>query len=261
MDLLSNWFIRINRKRKDPQFLQTLGYILQNFVKILAPFCPFVADEIFQKLNPKKSKISVHLEDWPKFGKSHINYAIISAMKIAREIAKIALGIRAGYKLKVRQPVSQIFCFQKIKDQKILDNLGQLLEQELNCKKFIFINNIQQLRQFKNDRDFEIAESNDIVVGVQIKLTPELKTEGNLREIIRSIQDLRKQAKLRPSDKIDLFWQTKDLNLSKIFQDFKNEISKAVNSKSMLSQKTKPIAAQMDIEIDNQKLWLAIKNK
>ena len=113
MDLLSNWYIRINRKRKDQNFYNILGFILLNYSKILAPFCPFIADEIYQKLNQNKSPMSVHLTDWPKFQKSKINDNLITAMRTAREIAKIALSIRAKNKLKVRQPISLIFSFQK----------------------------------------------------------------------------------------------------------------------------------------------------
>ena len=118
----------------------------------------------------------VHLKKWPKAGK--INIKLNNQMAQVRKICADALALRAKHQIKVRQPLSKL----TIKN-KLSKNLLEIIKQEVNIKQIKFGSS-----QIKLD----------------IKITPELKREGEERDLIREIQDLRKKQNLKIQDKIIL---------------------------------------------------------
>jgi len=157
---LSLWYIRRSRKRFE-KAAGTLALVLQTISKLTAPFIPFLSEEIY-----KGNKNSVHLEDWPKANVKLINKKLNQKMIRAREIVALALAERAKAGIKVRQPLAFLLVPDKIDKE-----LSELIKDEVNVKKIIF--------------------SNTLILDT--KITPELKKEGELREIIRNIRDLRKE--------------------------------------------------------------------
>ncbi|MEA1937351.1 MAG: class I tRNA ligase family protein, partial [Patescibacteria group bacterium] len=110
VDKLSNWFVRRSRKRfaseniKDRDLaFQTLHYVLIEYTKLLAPFMPFLAEEIYQNLTDNKE--SVHLEDYPVADKKMINKKVSDEMNFVRDVVALGLAIRAKNSFKVRQPL------------------------------------------------------------------------------------------------------------------------------------------------------------
>ena len=184
---LSIWYLRRSRgrfKSSDMAIRKSAiyhtSYVLIELSKIIAPFMPFIAEEIYQKLKTEKDKESVHLESWPKSGK--VDKKLIDNMQEARAVVTKALELRQRAGIKVRQPLQKL----KVKSEKLKEELVELIKDEINVKEITFDQNLKE--------DFEL----------DTEITEELKEEGIVRDIIRSIQDARKDADLSPKDVVSL---------------------------------------------------------
>ena len=187
IDDLSNWFVRRSRRRfsknddaeDKKQAFATLYYVLIYLSKLLAPFTPFLAEELYQKMTGKDS--SVHLLDWPTA--SEINHEILDNMARTRQIITDALALRMQKsdtedQIKIRQPLSKL----TYGGDKLDSFYEQIIAEEVNVK------------EVKNAKELTLDKT----------LTRELKEEGRAREIIRAVQSARKHAGLRVDDKIKL---------------------------------------------------------
>jgi len=192
IDDLSTWYIRRSRNRfkkegEDAEdALKTTSLVLHQFSKAIAPIMPFIAENIWQQVtgnNFKDAKKSVHLTPYPDFDEEIIDKELIKEMEKVREIASYALKERADAGIKVRQPLLSLTIRERLEEEFL-----SILREEINVKEIIF-----------DKGQKEEARLNT-------KITPELKREGNIREIIRVIQSLRKDANLVPKDKITLFY-------------------------------------------------------
>jgi isoleucyl-tRNA synthetase len=201
----SNWYVRRSRRRfwksgddtdKNNAYT-TLHYVLVQLSQVLAPFTPFLAEELYQKLTGGES---VHLLDWPKTG--HINELVVKDMEMVREYVNAGLSIRAKERQKVRQPLASV----------TVPTLGKfvdfedILTEELNVKKVIVGNEL----------------------SLDLTLTPELKREGLMREIVRHIQSARKAAGLNVDDRIMVGLSTDDGDISTAIQEFGDTIGAEV---------------------------------
>lgn len=211
IDDASNWYVRRSRKRfwktdndtdKDDAY-RTLHYVLAQLSVVLAPFTPFLAEELYQKLTGGES---VHLLDWPEAG--HINELVIRNMQGTREAITIGLAQRAEAGIKVRQPlaaatVQDMFAIGEPEDTHA--EYLEIIREELNVK------------QVLHERSKKSEPS--VRVTLDLKLNPELRQEGYAREIIRYVQQARKQAGLEVDDRIDLFLETSAAPLEKLLTD------------------------------------------
>lgn len=192
---LSTWYIRRSRNRN---CYITLREVLLTLVKLLAPFIPFLSEEIYQNLNPKSS---VHLTNWPAKNESLINKKLEQEMTLVRQICELGHAARKQAEIKVRQPLAKIsilnFQFSINKE------LIQLIEEELNVKKVTFENGKGEMK-----------------VELDTKITPQLKAEGETRDLIRQIQQLRKKMGCQLDQKIIIFAPNlpKDKNLRESLQ-------------------------------------------
>ena len=195
---------------------------------------PFISEEIYKNLTKEES---VHLENWPKINKKLINKKLNRGMEKTREMVRSALTERAKAKIRVRQPLRTLWIGEKL-EKDFLD----LIEEEINVKKV------------------EYKEGLKDKVKLDTKITPELKEEGSLREIIRNIQEMRKKIGLRPKNKILVgYFGTPELN--KILVRNKKFILKEAKIRNLLlRERPKEIFdLEKHLEVDQQKLWLAIK--
>lgn len=232
----SNWYIRRSRRKMQKpetqeelkQTSQILYYTLFNLAKLMAPFTPFISEYIYQKLEGEEE--SVHLCDYPKQNKKLIDRKLEDKMDIIRKIVGEALAIRSKEGIKARQPLALL----KIKQNKIEDELVELIKEEVNVKKVVF--------------DKEIEDD----LWLDISISEELKKEGILRDIIRHIQQLRKDFNYSPRDKIlieykadryikEILLENKDYMLSEVLalslkerelSEFNKEVK--LNNKSFL---------------------------
>ncbi len=243
IDDLSNWYIRRSRqkfqrpqtKKELRESSETLGFTLLTLAKLMAPFTPFLSEEVYKKLHRENGLRSVHLEDWPRVNKRLINKKLEEKMEKVREVVASALAERAKAGIKVRQPLSKL----KIKNEKLKINeeLIDLIKEEVNVKEIVFDPKIEK------------------EVWLDTEITTELKEEGMAREVIRQIQEMRKKAGLKPKDKISIqYFGAPELN--KILAKNKPFILRETKAKDFRPAK-KPTGQEK--KIDQQKLWLAIK--
>lgn len=198
----SNWYVRRSRRRfwkseddgDKQQAYQTLHYVLLKLSVLLAPFTPFLAEELYQNLGGKEE--SVHLLDWPT--NYSVDEKVLAEMEEVRNFVNQGLSLRAKNGIKVRQPLASVS----------VPNLGQtfdykpILKEELNVKK------VNQAKE----------------VSLDLKISPELKSEGLMREIIRHVQSARKKAGLNVDDRIVLKLESKSDDLKKSIEQFSDVI-------------------------------------
>lgn len=202
LDDASNWYVRRSRRRfwkseddgdKDDAY-KTLHYVLVRLAYLLAPFTPFLADELYEKLTGDRE--SIHLKDWLSAGR--INQLVMDDMDQVREYVNEGLRLRARAGLKVRQPLASI-TVPKLGEH--IDFESILLD-ELNVK------------AIKVGKSVEIDE----------RLTVELKREGLMREIVRFVQNTRKEANLNVDDRIFLSLDTQSPELQAAIEEHLDEI-------------------------------------
>jgi isoleucyl-tRNA synthetase len=146
VDDLSNWWVRRSRPRVwngDPAALATLRECLVTVAKLLAPFCPFMADEIYDNLDGAQP--SVHLCDWPAAGAR--DAALESDMAIVRQTVQMGLAARAQTKLKVRQPLRAAVVVATGREREAIERLAELLREELNVHELRFVSEADELGQ------------------------------------------------------------------------------------------------------------------
>ncbi|HSW99576.1 MAG TPA: isoleucine--tRNA ligase [Patescibacteria group bacterium] len=196
----SNWYVRRSRRRfwkseddADKQnAYRTLHYILVQLAHLMAPFTPFLSEELYRKLTNGES---VHLRDWPKPGR--VNELTLDRMTYVREVINEGLSQRAAAAIKVRQPLQKLFIKgAPIFSQGMEEEYLTILKEELNVKEI----------SVSSDDD---AHEVKLATGI----TPELRREGMMREVIRNIQSARKNAGLEVNDRIHLGLSTADEEL------------------------------------------------
>ena len=222
LDDASNWFVRRSRRRfwkseddgDKTQAYQTLHYVLSYLALLLAPFVPFLAEELWDKM---VGDGSVHLKDWPAAGE--INEKILAEMAEVRGYVNEALALRAKNGVKIRQPLKEVVIPHVASDLKWF---VEILQEELNVKGVSYV-------VLEKDENGEILSHKPAEkVDFNFEITPELRAEGLMREIIRHIQASRKKAGLNVDGRIELNFSSENEDLSGAFKKFIQEISKEV---------------------------------
>lgn len=221
IDELSTWYLRRSRDRfksddkKDAaEALSTLGACLNVLIKLMAPFTPFLADELYQRLGGDKE--SVHLTDWPE-AETKIKVAALEDMKTVRRVCEAAHALRSQAGLKVRQVLSEV-----VVNQDLSTALLDLIKDELNVKAATF------KKDFKPSDKLIVSENGGLKVGLNIELTDALKEEGLVREIVRGINGLRKAQKLTIHDRVTIKCSSDEKSLEAIITKYNEEIKSSV---------------------------------
>jgi isoleucyl-tRNA synthetase len=206
---LSNWYVRRSRRRfwksqNDDDKLSAYNCLYQTLVilsKLLAPFIPFVADEIYQNLVrsvDNNAPESVHLVSFPVANRDLINTGIIENTELAMKVCSMGRAARSKSAVKVRQPLPRVVVkARSAHEREALKNLCSQILDELNVKDIEFTS-----EELKEDKGMSVAVEGDYQVGVVTEITPELLQEGLAREIVRRIQTMRRSAGLEIADHI-----------------------------------------------------------
>ncbi|MET0687126.1 MAG: DUF5915 domain-containing protein, partial [Solirubrobacteraceae bacterium] len=149
-DELSNWYVRRSRRRfwdGDPAAFGTLRTCLVELTKLLAPFCPFVADAIYENLDGAEP--SVHLCDFPEADPALIDLDLEAAMAIARETVRLGLAARGHGKLKVRQPLRAAVVVAAGEERAAIERMREIVLDELNVKELRFVTEADELGSYE----------------------------------------------------------------------------------------------------------------
>jgi isoleucyl-tRNA synthetase len=218
IDDLSTWYLRRSRDRLKSASAQgygetrdgddakrTLYHVLKTTAQLLAPFTPFVAEEIWQQLKADSDEQSVHLSLWPVSHNkgTREEVTVLETMIQVRAICTAGNALRKKVGIPVRQPLQSI----GVKGELLPEQYIDLIKDELNVKSVLF--------------DAELEEA----AVLDIHITPELKAEGDYRELVRAVQDLRKSKGLTPSDPIFITLSpSAELLLTPFLEDFKKTV-------------------------------------
>ncbi len=199
IDDLSNWYVRRSRKRfwksddgmDKADAYQTLHYVLVQLAHVLAPFVPFMAEELYRNLTGGDS---VHLQMWPTLGSS--DKLVVERMDAVRLAVNEGLSLRAKAQIKVRQPLASL----KVAGAADMGNDAklymQILEEEVNVK------------------SVDWSSQGEYEVSLDTAMNEDLIQEGVAREVVRYVQQARKEADLQIDDRIKLKLGTSDKDLT-----------------------------------------------
>jgi len=251
IDDLSTWHIRRSRDRfkgdnkKDKESaLKTTGFILLQLSKIMAPFMPFMAEQLWQKVtgNDFKDKDrSVHLEEWPKASEQQkADSRVLEKMEVVRKIVELGLAKRDEAGIRVRQPL------QKLE----IGNLKLGLNEEY----------VKLIKDEVNIKDVVCGKGKgELEVKLDIKISEELKQEGIKRELVRSINNLRKDAGLTIKDRITICWESKAKEIEKVINSFKNDILKETLADDITGGMSDDTDTKKEVKINGDEVVLGIK--
>jgi len=327
IDALSNWYVRRSRERfwsgeqttEKTDAYWTLYECLLNTCKLIAPFVPFLAEELWQNLavaafqgteTPNRPVESVHLCDYPTGDAAAIDGRLSDRMELIREIVSLGRSARMGAKLKVRQPLSLVeVVLADTAEQSWLEDHTSLVCAELNVKRVEFTRRAEQyitytvlpdlkrlgprlgkrlpaLRKLIGQSDaakllaeleasgqlpFSLPDGpitlqrDDIQIRLQAKegwaaaqgrrcvvvlateLTGELIAEGRARELVRAVQERRKELNCRYTDRIAVGVATESAELHSAvdrFGDYIRRETLAVELKAEAIEGAQPVALE-----------------
>lgn len=255
---LSLWYIRRSRDRVGPTapngldkalFYETTRYVFSVLMRLMAPFVPFTTESIWQNLNLGES---VHLQDWPQIEKDLLDKDLEKKMEMARQICSLARSARKEVGLKTRQPLEELRVHNPLGD--LGEELSQLIAAEVNVKHVSFIERVEPRKGWVLKRE------NDVIISLKKEITPELKKEGMIREVVRQIQQMRKEAGYKPNHRIFIGIKGNE-ELNDLLLKNKQSITKETIAEDLdvVEKKDKDFDLNKQVRINDQELWLAIK--
>ena len=251
LDDASNWYVRRSRRRfwkseddgdKNDAY-RTLHYVLVRLSYMLAPFTPFLAEELYHNLTGDNE--SIHLKDWLPAGE--IDNSMLRDMNALRTAVNDGLSKRASEGIKVRQPLASVKLINTISQDtpaEVAQFLIDIAKDELNVKSVEIV----------TDSESESAQPS---VVYDLTITPELKSEGLMREIVRHVQSARKQAGLQIDDRIVLSISSDDSEISQAVNAFADVIKSetlAVELNSVINESEK-----YDAKIEGKLVEISLK--
>ncbi|MFC1655374.1 isoleucine--tRNA ligase [Patescibacteria group bacterium] len=324
VDNLSNWYIRRSRRRfwksenddDKNEAYQTLYVVLKEFSKLIAPFMPFVADEMYRNLSKscKACEESVHLCDWPVADKKKIDKSLNEEMAVVRRIVNLGHSVRAKSGVKVRQPLAKVqIGLPDSVNHAIVEASKDVITEELNVKELHVLTevgdivtkvvrpdarklgpkhgkDVQKIIQTVKSGDFEELEDGRIKVGdvtlekdefevgfegkegydvqgeagfvvvLDTTITPELKSEGYAREIIRYIQEMRKKAGFEVFERIYVQVKT-DGDVEQAVTDFADYIKRETLGLELQQGSEFTWELEETVEVDGHKVVLGVRRE
>ena len=321
IDDVSNWYVRINRRRfwknsidsNKQSAYNTLYYAIKRICQVMAPIVPFMAEYIWQNMIRKYENApeSVHLSDFPVAGEFDEN--VLKETEEVREIVNRALKLRNEQNIKVKQPLAVLYigkCFEKALAYE------KIIKEELNVKNIVVLEDFESLKDNFISLDFKvagralkadlnkvknlcdslseetkkalalevkenssinlpgygevssdcfavvskdkegIAADGELLVALDVKVTPQLKAEGIYREILRHCQVLRKEAGFEVSDRVTISFETQSEKIKEVLNTYEKNI--AQETLSEIKEITDPRETK-EVSVDGESLKINIK--
>ncbi len=249
---LSNWYVRRSRRRfwkseSDADKLsayQTLHEALLTVARLLAPFAPFLADEVYLNLKQglEGAADSVHLDRWPEVDTASIDKALSAEMARSRRIVETGHKERDRANLKVRQPLQGA----TVPGPELTTELEAIVLDELNLKSV----------------SYGPEKFHDVVLDTE--LTPELRLEGLAREIVRRVQGARKDAGYNIDDHIDVLYRA-DGEVARAFEAWGDHIRQETLAETLGAVDGEAPGGEgahvAEVSVEGQPVWLALKRR
>jgi isoleucyl-tRNA synthetase len=245
VDGLSNWYVRRSRRRfwkseNDADKLsayRTLYDCLVTLARLLAPFTPFVAEELYQNLVRSvlpEAPESVHLADFPKADESRIDKQLADDNRLAMKVSSLGRAARAKAGIKVRQPLYVYYVIKSPEMERAMKNesIRQSVLDELNIKDIKFATK-EELATMATKSDYSVDDVSVASTAMYTGMTPELKAEGMAREIVHRLQTMRRSAGFEIADHIVTYYQGDDY-LKQVMVDFADYIKQETLSRQLI---------------------------
>ncbi len=230
---LSNWYVRRSRRRfwkseNDADKLSaytTLYSCLVTLAKLLAPFMPFLAEELYQNLVVSafpEAPDSVHLADFPVADETKIDKQLSEDTQLAMKISSLGRAARSKAGIRVRQPVATNYVSMSLYSEQMaltLERIKSQVSEELNVKELKLIDSVSQLDEEKH----VVISEGDYSVAIPTDISPELLKEGLAREIVHRLQTMRRAAGFDIADHIITYYQGDDY-VRQVMKDFASYI-------------------------------------
>ncbi|MGL5831197.1 MAG: isoleucine--tRNA ligase [Candidatus Altimarinota bacterium] len=317
VDNLSNWYIRRSRRRfwksendgDKNEAYQTLYTVLTIFSKLLAPYMPYLSEEIYQNLTGAES---VHLADWPEYRAKFVDEKLNEQNHLVRTVVGLGHAVRDDAKIKVRQPLSLArMALPKGVDTNMVLEQQDVITDELNVKKLELIEDVegivktvlkvnakllgpkygkdvQEIIQLSkkglfaqengrvklgkyvlDEGEFELgfesaegvnAQNKDgITVILNTEITEDLMAEGFARDIVRAIQELRKEADYQVNDHVFVNIQAEDKKVDDAVTKFADYIARETLADEVQQSGDLEWDKEKIMEIDFKQVKISVK--
>jgi len=302
VDGLSNWYVRRSRRRfwkseNDADKLSayvTLYQCLVTLAKLLAPFTPFIAEEMYRNLvcsHYPDAPESVHLAEFPEADMSKVDKRLTEDIHLAMTVSSLGRAARSKAGIKVRQPLKRVLVqTYSTGEREGLERVKSSILEELNVKSIEFVDNEEDIvnvaeHTTKNDEDDDkiIASykdwlkadksggqltitypkegfstvSLDRYVSIDTKITPELADEGLAREIVHRLQTMRKNAGFDIADYITTYYE-RGKAIDRALQQWAGYIKQETLSRELV-EGIPPDAYRESHKIGGEKIELGVK--
>jgi len=202
---LSNWYIRRSRRRfwateltEDKKAVYNTTYeVLVGICKMVAPFSPYLAEEIYKKLS---GELSVHLSDYPQVDEKLIDLGTENRMDLVRELVRLGRAARESVKIKVRQPIQKVLIDGKYEEE--ISYLVPLIKEELNVKEVVFAKDLKEFMEFSLKPNFRVAGP---------KLGPKVKAFG---KVLSQLDGSELAQKIEEGEKVTLNLDGEDFEVT-----------------------------------------------
>jgi len=264
---LSNWYVRRSRRRfwksqNDDDKLSaynTLYQALVTLAKLLAPFTPFIAEEIYQNLVrtvDEDAPESVHLAAFPVADESLIDPDIMAGTELAMKVCSMGRAARSKSAVKVRQPLPKVIIRARSShEREALQSLCAQITDELNVKEIGFTS-----EEMKEDKNLSVVAEGDYQVGMVTEISPELLAEGLAREIVRRLQTMRRSAGLEIADHIQTYYEGGE-QIQAVMADFADYIRQETLSTAILQESAEQPAHTEKFKLAGLEVTLSIKKQ
>ncbi|MFC1913072.1 isoleucine--tRNA ligase [Chloroflexota bacterium] len=242
VNYLSNWYVRRSRRRfwkseNDADKLaayNTLYQCLVTLAKLLAPFTPFLAEELYRNLvcgTFPEAPDSVHLADFPAADVSRIDKRLAADTHLVMKVSSLGRAARSEAGIKVRQPLAEVIInVASNKERESLERLKPQILEELNVKDLQFSDDVTRL----DEASHVIGSEGGYAVAVPTEISAELLAEGLAREIVHRLQTMRRSAGFDIADHIVTYYQGA-ADVEQVMADFAGYIEQETLSEDLVA--------------------------
>ena len=263
---LSNWYVRRSRRRfwkseSDADKLaayNTLYHCLVTLAKLMAPFTPFLAEELYRNLVGTafpEAPESVHLADFPVADRDKIDKHVMAEVQVIKELSSLGRAARSKVGIKVRQPIAMMMVDVKSeKLRKAVKRFASQIKEEVNVKEIEMFDDITRLSAPR----YAFSSAGNLSVAIDTEITPELAAEGTAREIVRRLQTMRRAAGFNITDHIITCYEGDDYP-KQVMIDFTDYIKQETLTERIIEGASEEGAFAESFQLGGGNLSLAVK--